>query len=1019
MEQQEIIEVIKTVIKGQAQNEPSITLAFFEEKKENILFILKMMYPSLAQLDAVTLNGYYDTAVKEYKSVYPVDIDPSSSLTKKGFHSWLTEERKKSLPVDYINRYISLLRKEGRSENVISELSRSSEDILGKLANPQSGSGIYVKGLVVGSVQSGKTGNFNAVINRAVDAGYNLIIILSGIMEDLRSQTQLRIELEVVGEGTIIQTQQQGPKGVGNITRFGIQGKAEIPQVFSITSSKSDFKRSLLDANFSLNNKNILVCKKNPGVLKNILVWLSEYLNENQDQHNIPLLIVDDEADNASLNNLGHKGREYASKINGHIRALLALFSRKTYLGYTATPFANVIQDRNEEAEGSWVISYKRNGEVINKSFNQVDNIFPDDFIELLSPPSNYIGAKQIFETRADTIKIPLVEPVEDCADSFPAKIVDDINGVRPATKIEIEEGKIKIRSSRKDDLFPKFLPESLKEAIQCFILSIAVRLKRRPAMSGSKLYNPHNTMLIHISRFTDWQNRTKDIIVTEVNIIIEKIITELPSSSKSIYAKLEKIWNKYYAAIIENIRTYLPEGYSDEFLEPTTYEEIKSLLPEAVKGLEVKAINSATGEKLTYTTDASGMGKKYIAIGGNRLSRGFTLEGLTINYFIRDTNYADTLLQMGRWFGYRPGYIDCCKLFTTWDAIEKFNATTLTIEELELEFKKMHRKNMTPEQFVLRVRNHPGVLKITRPSILKNAVEVKWSYQDTLIQTTEFDMNAYQLRKSWEEIKQLFKEFNWQEISGRGFYFTDTNANGFYKFLNCTNNFHDYNDEFEQIKKFVSLCQDKNLLRRWRICIKGTGRSKNSIQPEDTLLPGKVVLSVRSAPSADNVIFYKQLVEKGIFTGSGRSANIISAGLDMGCFLTDQQITEANREFENYKTNELIEYGIAPEVAKEKAKSITKPERIYREKMDEDCGLLVIYLIDVRNILPDTDEKLKEYKTKNQIDETVPLIGYAIGFPPLANDPGGYYVKGNYNIEEEEPEIDEFDEESLLTEEE
>ena len=382
-------------------------------------------------------------------------------------------------------------------------------------------------------------------------------------------------------------------------------------------------------------------------------------------------MIVDDEADNASLNNLGKKGIDYSSKINGHIRALLDLFTKKSYLGYTATPFANVLQDRNEKSVVKWIVSYKLNGQLVDKEFNQVPNIFPDDFIELLNAPSNYVGAKQIFETVFDeSLKIPLIEVVNDSSAEFPIKIPkgDDTDNERSPTK---------------NDNFPVKLPKSLEEATQCFILSIALRYSRLSDMADSGFLNPHHTMLVHISRFITWQNKTKNLLIDYVLKLEENINNDFPNNYDLVYGRLEKTWNKYYATIVHNIRSYLPEGYNDEFLIPKTFNEIKPHLINAVKGIEVKAVNSETGDKLQYVKDNFGNGKKIIAVGGNRLSRGFTLEGLTINYFIRNTNYSDTLLQMGRWFGYRPGYLDCCKLFTTTDAINKFDSTTRTIEEL------------------------------------------------------------------------------------------------------------------------------------------------------------------------------------------------------------------------------------------------------------------------------------------------------------------------------------------------
>ena len=1000
------------IIAGQVQSEQAVNLDFFEQRKIAILSALKLMMPILETIDKTVINTYYDTAVKEHTSVYPVTIDPSSSLTSKDFYSWLTDERKAQLPRNYIDRYLGYLIKQGRSKKVLDEMSSSSEAILSKLGDPQSPTAFYTRGLVVGSVQSGKTANFNAVINRAIDAGYSLIIILSGIMEDLRTQTQLRLETDVIGEGIINQlTEQQGVKGVGLEKRFGVQGVKEVPQVFAITSHKSDFKKQVQDAVFSLNNTNLLVCKKNTSVLKNLLIWLSDYLTENNHQHSIPLLMIDDEADNASLNNLGYEGREYTSTINGHIRAILALFSRKTYLGYTGTPFANVLQDRNEEASGLWPITYKRNGKLVTKSYKQVDNIFPEDFIELLETPSNYIGAKQIFQTATDSnsIKIPLVEPVTDFFESFPLKVVDNYEGIRPATKEEIEENKI-VRAPKKDDPFPAFLPASMKEALECFVLAIAIRLKRRPKIVGSTLYNPHHTMLIHVSRFSEWQNRTRKFIEAEMGIISDRINNELPSTPFSIYAKLERIWYKYYAAIIENIRTYFPLGYADEFLERVTFDEVKPLLPEAVKGIEVRAINNITQEKLLYTIDSSGNGRKYIAIGGNRLSRGFTLEGLTINYFIRDANCADTLLQMGRWFGYRPGYIDCCKLFTTLDSIEKFDAATRTIEELEIEFKKMHREGKTPQDFVLRVRTHPGVLKITRPSILKNTIEVNWSYQDTLTQTAQFEINASKINAAWTDTKNLFRDFSWTPFRDSGCYVTEADITGLFRFLNSSNSFYGYASELEQIKAFVNLCVTKGKLQKWRIAVKRTGIGA-IISAAESGLPDDIQTVVRSGPE-ENTYYYKQLLEKKVFTLFGKSVNLISSGLDMAIWLNEEEKAAAEKAFIDEKIKEFEKAGKKEAAAK--AKRLTKPERIYRELMSDNTGLLVIYLIDLRKILKDNDINLKKLKEEGGIDVTIPLVGYAIGFPKMSSDIGGVYMKGKYNIDEDEPETEEFDEEML-----
>jgi len=1024
---------------------PGYFMNLLPEIKDSIVTVIRMYgYP---EIDEVTLKNYYETAKNQYLSVNPIDIDPSNSLTRKGFRTWLTTERKEELKNswNYSDRYFTLLEKAGRSEKVIEETKKTSLEILEKMGDPKSREEFYVKGLVVGSVQAGKTQNFNAVINRAIDSGYGLIIVLAGLMEDLRNQTQLRIENDVIGEGLDIDTDALVKKGVGAIRRFGNLGDSSVTQVISITSAKSDFKNSLLDADFSLNHTNILVCKNNVSVLRNLIVWLHDYLEENKDQHDIPLLILDDEADNASLNNEGKRGREYASKTNGHIRALLALFKRKTYLGYTATPFANILADRNDAPENNWIVKYKVRGQAEEKALQRVDNLFPDDFIVLLNPPTNYIGAKQIFETMKPIenkaeLKIPLVEIVDDNIEHFPDKVYSPGNGELVGVmkvnsqndwneKIgqfnsyldfaDYREYRRLTRSSRPGDGFPRKLPDSIKESVLCFILSIAIRESRKPAMVNSTMFNPHNSMLIHISRYTLWQNNLKVLIDAYVRDVQSSLQLDDPGNHNSIFATFERIWFKYYSKIIEHVSDYLPKGYDDEFLKPISFETIKNTyLTEAIKGIEVKAINSSTGDKLVYPRNTP---KKYIAIGGNRLSRGFTLEGLSINYFVRSTDYSDALLQMGRWFGYRPGYLDCCKLFITRDSMEKYDLVTRTIEELEIEFRKMEEKNRKPSDFILRVKKHPGALKITRPAILRDTVEVNWSYQDSLEQSTNFDIRKKKIEAVWEQFKNNIAGRHKFEIKKKednktdaGFLVAQTDITGILEILRQENNFG--TDTCDSIIKFIEKCQADNKLRNWTIAIKSTGRAKENegkgiLKKGESNLPVDVTMTVRRGPGTEEGVKYfrEKFTQSKIFGASGKSANLISAGLDLAILLTDTQIKSAEKEFiDNRKQYYQEKY---PEWTKQqvnkKAEEVNIPERVYREKMTNQEGLLVIYLLDSYYVFlqekGSEDSQLKTIVESEGINLNIPLVGYAIGFPPIEPDPGGVYVHGNYGFEDEE----------------
>ena len=298
------IDVFKQIIKEEVKKSnggKEFIDNLYNQIKESVIATGKIL--RLPDVDKDTLKSYFQTARNEYLSVNPIDPGVSHSLTKEGFKSWLTSEREKSINWDYSERYFTHLIKSGRSEKVVEETRRSSRSILGKMADPKSKVPIYNKGLVVGAVQSGKTGNFNAVINRAIDSGYSIVLVLSGIMEDLRSQTQQRIEKDIIGEGKIDTGEPSGAKGVGKVRRFGVLGDDKVLQVKSLTSDKRDFSKAVEELDHTLNDKYVLVCKKNVSVLKNLINWLHNSLEEGKNEHNIPLLIIDDEADNASLNN--------------------------------------------------------------------------------------------------------------------------------------------------------------------------------------------------------------------------------------------------------------------------------------------------------------------------------------------------------------------------------------------------------------------------------------------------------------------------------------------------------------------------------------------------------------------------------------------------------------------------------------------------------------------------------------------------------------------------------------------
>lgn len=969
--------------------------------KESLKIIFPMIFGGRTyNLSDKDFLEKYTIALRDVRYNYRTIMNPSLSIQNEYVDSWLNDERINDIGWNdddvkrktYRGRYLLYLEKKlGRSKAMIIETDRSSIEIIKKIGDPKNTNNFFVKGLVVGSVQSGKTSNFNAVVNSSIDVGYKLIIVLSGIMEDLRRQTQIRTEKEV--EGKMIA--QDRFIGVGEIASFGQLGQyTDINQVIIPTSTQNDFNRTMQQAHFSLNNTNILICKKNTSVLQNLLLWLNEYLLENNDKHNIPFLIIDDEADNASINNLGHKGADYANKINGHIRALLALFNRKTYIGYTATPFANILQDWNKKPDSKWKVKDSKNNSELE--FDLEGNLFPDDFIELLIPPSNYIGPKNFFETRIEDVKKidPLLAaPINDYIEYFPERVEvlsdGSLVGVKKYNnKTEFDNDtnarthfgnyqdyREVTRATTKYDNYPTAIPKSLDEAIKCFIISIAIRQSRRPELIQSKLFHPHNTMLIHISRFSDWQCRSKELINERINNLKTSLDNDTLSSKDSIFKEFERIWIKYFADAVNNIKEYLPENYDDEYLTRKTFLEVRDLLVSAINGIEVKAVNTVEKDALDYESGE----KKYIVIGGNKLSRGFTLEGLTINYFIRNTNYADTLLQMGRWFGYRPGYLDCCKLFTTSESFEKFDQVTWTIEELEEEFRKLSRDKMKPKDYATKVLTHPGTLQITRPAILKNAVTETWSYEDKLVQTTEFELKADKISNSWESFKNTYQKYASEFIfdDNRKFIILNKNTQALEDFLNSTST---YTGKFEKnaITRFIKLCNSYDKLTNWTIAINTSG-SLREIPRGYTGFNTEVKLTKRSGPKEGNR-FYKSLSDLNIFTASGNSSNIVTSPTDLSLVLTESEKNQAEEKFRSDNPGK------------------NPPERIYREKMKDSDGLLVIYLMDLKAIFYNSELEMKA--NNENIDLTIPLVGFAIGIPPLKVNIGGQYLVNKHILE-------------------
>lgn len=542
------------------------------------------------------------------------------------------------------------------SPNVVSTLGEETLDVMlmNYLGNPNSTVPFLKRGLVIGDVQSGKTSTYIGLICKAADAGYKVFILLTGTIEGLRKQTQERVEEGFIG----INMSADATGG----QRVGVGLDMKPIHALGMTSRVSDFTGIADKIAVSLADKDavVFVIKKNATVLKKITDWLvslnADPITKRIDQ---PMLMIDDEADNASINTSSDK--EDPTKINKMIRTLASVFTKSNYIGFTATPFANVFIDP----------------ETTEKMETQ--DLFPEDFIVALPTPSNYIGPAKIFSKNGEY-------------HSQLTYITD--------AGCEKEDGWSFYFKHKKD--WEGDLPNSLTDALFTFYLANAIRDLRGDVKE-------HRSMLVNISRFV----RVQKYVKKQVEQLHERAYRSIKfnlsrnfdeSMRDPILKRIYTNWERYYSTL--------------EF----TWEEIASVLYSAIEVIQIKVVNSTkSSEKLDYSGND---GVRVIAIGGLALSRGLTLEGLVVSYFYRNTCTYDVLMQMGRWFGYRKGYEDLFRIWTHKESAEWYAEIAEATEQLKDDMSIMRERELKPKDFGIRVRNNCEKLQITAPNKMRNALD-------------------------------------------------------------------------------------------------------------------------------------------------------------------------------------------------------------------------------------------------------------------------------------------------------
>jgi len=904
---------------------------------------------SLSENELSTLREELETRYAVFSGQYRI-LDAEED--KKRI-PWI-KNAKAEVSWDFWNRYRMLLEHKNYAPDTLNKMDNLTDDILDRLIRPGSNVPFDKRGLIVGHVQSGKTGNYIGLICKAADAGYKLIIVLAGIHNSLRSQTQLRIDEGFLGFDT-----QQARSITKTTNRIGV-GKINPNLVaHSLTTNEinGDFNRRASETsgiNIRSNDPIVLVIKKNSSVMKNLLGWLAtraETMEDGKKQiKNLPLLVIDDEADNASIN----ISKNYVSGINACIRSMLKLFEQSAYIGYTATPYANIFvkQYADEDVKG---LDYN----VHNIPLSLGNDIFPKNFIVNIPAPSNYIGPEKIFG----------IESIEDY--ESPVYPLNDLIEPVDDYLFYIKDG------HKKDDDKPDELPPSLIKAIKCFFLSCAARRAR-----GQE--NEHNSMLIHVTRFIDWQDRIASLVETQVKMHARQV----EFNDINFFRELELLWNEEFTRVTRNI--IANPMVKDPSIKEMAWIDVEAHIYPAVAKIEVRAVHGDTKidrlehknvRPLDYYDNKTGL--SVIAVGGNKLSRGLTLEGLTITYFLRASKMYDTLMQMGRWFGYRPGYLDLCRLFTSGELVEWYQHITVATEEMRAEFDRMGDLGKTPAEYGLKVRTHPKSLVITAANKFRYKKIMALSYSGELEETYYFRKNDPSNLTNYNLVFAFINNLGLpdgipnSEPALRN-HFVWSGKDNADKVINFLSAYKTKQPSFNVslMSDYILAQQRYGIITDWTIALINNTDDKNGIKINEIITVG---LTKRS--NSDSQGNHYTISKSHIIDPRHEYIDLIDKQIKIAL---EESVSDA---IENRK--DLLK--------------VTKPSPIrIKKNRSENQGLLLIYLLS-----PKPNEE------KPSLSD-IPFVGLAVSFPWIEKDVKIEYAVNEQFLKEILDYPDELDEEEI-----
>jgi hypothetical protein len=836
---------------------------------------------------------------------------------------WLYS-RKEDINWELWSRYKSYMQEKDPSFP-INDLDDFTDKILDKCYNPKESGSWDRRGMVVGHVQSGKTSNYVGLINKATDAGYKVIIVIAGTISSLRRQTQERIDEGYIGKSSSAYINNYGENKIIGVGKYKVD-----TDIYSLTSSfyrtgdEGDFNQGIANRlNIPIGkNPVVFVIKKNKSILENLIDWFSKDSNikivDGQPKlFDVPALIIDDEADAASVN--ATKDINDIKTINKLIRTLLNVFDQNTFVGYTATPYANLFIPQDFNNELTTVVK--------GKTYFIGEDLFPKDFIINIIAPKNYIGAAKIFG-----LENPITGESHEPLNVF--RVIDDYDP--PFFKT--------INKNNKDYL-PEYLPESLEIALKSFILTCAIRRLRGHDKK-------HNSMLVHVALYVAWI----DTVALLVNERMKDFKNYISGNDAKFMKELEELYTNDFIPTTENILGNI--DYTDNRIELHDWESVKAELKKAASKIDVRAVHgtrSTTNLKyhnineIDYSIHEEGL--SVIAVGGGRLARGITLEGLSTSYYLRTTRMYDSLMQMGRWFGYRPGYVDLCRLYTTETIYKWFNHITMATEEMRYDFDEMTTRNLKPKDFTLKVRNHHGLLVITSVAKLYWAKDIKISFSGQNPQTYLLFKDQKSIQNNFNNLKNLFERLGFPKD---GNIISKRNKVRYLLYRNVqidalTDFIEDYKIDIPSINNQVISDYIKNQnsnknIREWNICIVSN--------------------------TSEKALLYNEGVEK-------KPENRTEHDTQKYSLLADgkeiELVCSVRNQTEPYELYKITKNQIDDVVDRQVDLIKNGTGSIKERRANESKGLLLIYALDERG-------------TTN-VENGIPIIGYSLHFPKIENE--------------------------------